>query len=238
MSPGPIDWSWDSNSSTDTTPFNVEDIPDGMELSLTAPATHTQNYTFYVFDHWSAGATEYDPGDADITFEVNEDLIAIAHYTAVISVDKTLDRCDNGLLSQPGYVVYDPNALPLKTGIYFGMIITVEGLADGIEDVRVEDGIGADLAPVYTSGTGAQTPETMGKGKKGATKCVWILGSMDTGDTDTLFITAYTGTNPKGKQQYASPGEHTLNSGPKVFFTYGGEDYMLQGPSITVDVVK
>jgi PKD repeat protein len=230
----PIDWSWDLNSSTDTTSFAVEDIPDGTELSLTAPATHTQNYTFYVFNHWSVGATDYDPNDVDITFEVNENLTAIAHYIPVITVDKTLDRCDDGSISNP----FDPNALPLKTSIYFGMIITVEGLADGIDNVRVEDGIGADLSPVYTSGPGVQTPEIMGKGKKGATKCVWILGSINDGETDTLYITAYTGTNPKGKQQYASPGEHTLNSGPKVFFTYDGEDYMLQGPSITVNVVK
>ena len=110
--------------------------------------------------------------------------------------------------------------------------------ADGIEDVRVEDGMGADLSPIYISGTGAQTPEKMGKGKMGATKCVWMLGSMNDEESDILNITAYTGTNAKGKQEYTSTGEHTLNSGPIVYFTYNGEDYMLQGPSITVNVIE
>jgi len=234
----PIDWSWDSNSSADTTPFDVEDIPDGTELSLTAPAMHTQNYTFYVFDHWSVGATDYDPGDVDITFDVNGDLTAIVHYTQVISVHKTLDRCDNGLIGLPGYVVYDPNALPFKTSIYFGMTIMVNAFADGIDDIRVEDGIGADLAVTALRGGSYYYTEHPGKGKNSATKCVWELYDMDDGDWESLGISAWTATNPKGKQQYASPGEHTLNSGPKVFFTYDGQDYMLQGPSITVNVVK
>ena len=234
----PVDWSWDWNGSTDTTPFDVEDIPDATELSLTAPATHTQNYTFYVFDHWSVGVTDYDRGDVDITFEVNEDLAAIAHYTAVITVDKTLDRCDNGLIGQPGYVVYDPNSLPFKTSIYFGMAITVEGLADGIQNIRVEDGIGADLVVTAISGGNYHYMEYPGKGKKSATKCVWELSDMNDGSSVFLGISVWTGTNPKGKQQYASAGEHTLNGGPKVFFTYDGEDYVLQGPSITVNVVR
>ena len=76
----PIDWSWDSNSSTDTTSFDITDIPDGTELSLTAPAMHTEGTTVYVFDHWSVGGTDYGIGDVDITFEVDEDLTAVAHY--------------------------------------------------------------------------------------------------------------------------------------------------------------
>lgn len=92
----PIPWAWDGdgNSGTDTTSFPIEDILDSSSLTLTAPMTHTESYTFYVFDYWSVDGTDYDdPVVNPVTFDVTEDLTATAHYTKVISVDKTLDRC-------------------------------------------------------------------------------------------------------------------------------------------------
>jgi hypothetical protein len=76
----PIAWAWNTSSSTSDTSFDIEDISSGTELSLTAPAMHTAGTTVYVFDHWSVGGTDYGAGDVNVTFEVNEDLVAVAHY--------------------------------------------------------------------------------------------------------------------------------------------------------------
>jgi len=73
-----------------------------------------------------------------------------------------------------------------------------------------------------------------------ATRLDWDIGDIVDGDvcTDfTLDIVVYTGKNPKDKQEYTSTGEHELNSGPQVYFTYDGELYMLQGPPVSVNVV-
>lgn len=52
-----------------------------------------------------------------------------------------------------------------------------------------------------------------------------------------LDIVVHTGLNPKDKQEYTSTGDHELNSGPEVWFTYNDTLYMLQGPLVTVTVV-
>ena len=145
----------------------------------------------------------------------------------------------------------DPNAIPLGTLVNFSMTITVHTHED-VTSVNVEDGIGADLAvtainsqsglfPMLKKTTQPLNSVTLAKrgGKMGATKVFWAIGDI-TGDdvcTDyTLDIDVVTWVNPKDKQEYTSPGDHYLNSGPEVWFTYNDTIYMLQGPSVMVIV--
>jgi hypothetical protein len=218
---------------TETTEFTLESILEGTELTLTAPATHTEVYP-YIFDHWSVNGTDPDTGEAEVTFAVTEDLIATAHYTMVISVNKEL-------------TLGDPDAVPLFTKVDFTMTITVHAYAE-VTDVYVEDGIGADLVvdspaigsyPDYPdTGQSVEVWKASTKGKMSATKIGWTIGEPTVSEDNTLDIVVYTGTNAKGKQEYTSTGTHYLNSGPKVYFTYDGTTYMLQGPSVMVTVVN
>jgi uncharacterized repeat protein (TIGR02543 family) len=228
----PVGWSWDVNSGTQTTSFDVEDIPDGAELALTAPNTHIEDYTFYVFEGWDTD----DDGVVDnitTSVTVNNDMTITAIYTPVIRVGNILDRCDNGEVSAP----YDPDALPLNTPIYFGIKITIHAY-ESIEDVRMEDGLGADLT-VTNPGEGTIREQT-GKGKNSVSSTIvdWNLGDMGSDMTLYKFLTVWTSTNPKGKQQYNKSGEHLVNSGPVVHFTYNDQDYELRGPSIMVNVIE
>jgi len=345
---------------TQTTPFTLESILEGTGVTLTAPATHEENYTFYVFDYWNVDETGYTAGQNEITFDVTEDVTATAHYTKVISVDKTLERCylpgpietvtvdandpsgttstatlesgktywfkasgtaeagdtiefdakysitkriigdtwtdsvsgyegwgltlldlqidsvspdwgafnpdhvywssqtgsgdpvaftfriydiyypnNSGSLTVEIYELCDCNAVPLGEEVYFDMTITVHAY-EVVTDVYVEDGIGADLvvdSPKTDTPAGV-TVWKAGKGKMGATKIGWTIGAPTPCVEETLDIVVHTGLNPRGKQEYTSTGEHELNSGPEVYFTYDGTVYMLQGPSVWVTVVE
>ncbi len=343
-------------------------IIEGTEVTLTATEmTVTQDYTFYVFDEWIVDGGSPTYYNSSVAFDVTEDVIATAHYTKVISVDKTLVdmTCDwpgdcwqlvdtvvvpsdgttvqsvitpasgwsyflkasgtymfwpnqphgpgtinaladaeysqrpidgnwedlpthildiavdganidwgtyngehvyyyeyTGTGTAASFSIYDnnyadnigfltveiyecdPNAIPLQTVVNFDMTITVhawDALTPGT-DIYVEDGIGADLVVVgFTASSGEADDfnpgNGKGKNKMSATKIGWTIDNPTVSIDYTLDIVVQTSKNPKGKQEYTSTGEHELNSGPIVYFTYAGTLYMLQGPPVTVTVV-
>lgn len=139
---------------------------------------------------------------------------------------------------------YDCEALPMQTEVTFDMTITVHAWDDLTPDtdIYVEDGIGADLVvDAYTQSSGNANDfkpgNGKGKNKMSATKIGWTIYDPEVCEDYTLDIVVHTGLNPKDKQEYTSTGEHELNSGPEVHFTYDGTLYILQGPSVMVTVV-
>ena len=362
----PIDWAYGSpyvaqegvTFDTEDTEFDLESIIEGTSLTLTAPTTHVEDSTFYVFDKWSwsVDVTVFSNPASD--FVITEDTTVTAHYTKVISVDKTLENCclptlietvdvpsnkatasnstatlesgksycfkaigwayagdtidfdakysitnritgdtwtddvsgytshgpelldlfvngssvdwgaysadhvysldfvgdgstvdflindihypnNTGSLAVEIYEACDPSALPLQTQLNFSMRITVHAYAE-VTEVTVKDGVGADLVVDSPTDGGAVTVGIPGKskGKMHATKIAWDIGSPDICEQYTLDIDVHTGLNPKDKQEYTSTGDHDLNSGPEVYFTYDGTPYMLQGPPVKVFVVE
>ena len=64
----------------------------------------------------------------------------------------------------------------------------------------------------------------------------WIIGPMSEGETQTIFLTVSTDTNPAGHQEYTSCGWYDLNSGATVKAMVGGTQYSAETPSIPIYV--
>ena len=139
---------------------------------------------------------------------------------------------DSGSLTVKIWEACDPDAIPLNTIVLFKMNITVHAYQT-VTDVTVMDGIGADLVLDTHSSYASVSHWKAGKGKMGATKVSWTIGGPTVCIDYELALYAYTGLNPRSKQEYTSTGDHDLNSGPIVYFTYDGTQYMLQGPPVT-----
>jgi len=80
-----IDWSYGEPyvgvTGSDTTPFTLESIIEGTEVTLTAPLTHSSGVNFYVFAVWDIDDTDQTTGDLDIILDVTADVTATAEYT-------------------------------------------------------------------------------------------------------------------------------------------------------------
>jgi len=238
----PVYWSWSGGSGTTSTPFTIIGITG--DLTLIAPSTHEEDYTFYVFSCWDLDGADQTAGVTTVI--VSTATTATAEYTKVLSVSK--DLIDDDTVPTPykfdgiTHIYVDPEHVPVFTEVYFDMTITVTPIAAGITDVTVKDGIGADLIlDSATPSAGSEGDAKAGKGKMGATIVTWTMSGDFTAE-QTLDLSVHTGLNSPGGpnkrapqyQEYTSPDTHDLNSGPVVYFTYGGNQYVLVGPPVTV----
>jgi hypothetical protein len=183
---------------------------------------------------------DWDPGDTT----VNSDHVYVIDYVPSTTGPISFKIWDDYYGDNSGSLtvkIYecDPDHIPLFTEVWFKMRITFHTYVGGVTGVVIKDGIGADLVlDEYVAIYGDVTWAKAGTGKMGATIVTWTIGNPRVCEDYTLDLTVHTGLNPKGKQEYTSPGPHCLNSGPVVYFTYDGTLYMLQGPSITVTAVS
>jgi len=245
-----IDWKNTTAQGTENTDHYTGFLLTGQsgELNLTAPQTWTEDYIFYVFDCWYIENDTYPSGylfpsgQNKVALSIAGETWAVACYIEVLGVDKELTDA----FLTPGHIPVDPDEVPLGTKVYFNMTITVYAFED-VTDVVVKDGIGADLV-LYGDYDPTVSYAKAGKSKTGmgATIVTWMIGPIAGGADMTLELDVYTGLNSpsNGKkhapqyQEYTSLGDHDLNSGPVVYFTYDGKQYMLQGPPVTVTVVE
>lgn len=226
-----VQWAFGATSATGTTPFNVAGV--SGELVLTAPLSHNQSHTLYVFEHWAVNETIYNT--ASIRFNVNASSMATAHYAKILSINKELRECYtiDGVTKVP----CEPNAVPNRTRVYFVMRITVHAYRS-VSNTTVKDGIGADLVlDGWVNSTGEVGYRTPGKGKMGATVVTWLIGTMGDSSEQTLDLFVHTGLNPKDKQEYTSSGRHNLNDGPDVHLNLNMAEYALKGPPVEITVV-
>ena len=163
-------------------------------------------------------------------------MTATAHYAVALTVGKALTECYT-ILDTGKEVACNPKEVPISTVVYFTMRITLHAYTP-VTAATVMDGIGADLAfDQAVPSSGVVATEKAGKGKMGATKVTWTKGDPVVSDGYTLDLYVYTRLNPKQKQQYTSTGIQYLNSGPEAYFAYEETQYVVQGPSIAVNVV-
>ena len=229
-----VGWANATHSGISTTTFTL--TGQSGDLDLDAPATYTPDGSvFYIFAQWIVDGTTYNT--PSITISITTDLEATAQYAKTLSISKTLAN-DAGVPTphdaNSQYV--DPSNVPLNTVVYFDMEIKVHFYTTAT-DVKVTDGIGADLvldsyAPSF--GDVVVGPPGKSKGKMHATKVVWTIGEPVVCEDCTLDLVVYTGLNPQNKQEYTSYGDHYLNSGPEVCFTYNGIQYDFTGNPVMV----
>jgi len=193
-------------------------------ITLTAPSPYIDPATgaVYLFAYWDVDGTSQGMGVDTIIVHMDAPHTATAYY--LVSINKELTS------GNPEVTV--------GTKVDFTMMITVHAYTE-VTGVTVTDGIGADLVVCSlsaSSGT-ATWAKASTKGKMSASIVTWSIGSPTICTDYMLDIAVHTGLNPQGKQEYTSPGDKYLNSGPVVYFTYDGTLYQLQGPKVTVTAV-
>jgi hypothetical protein len=154
--------------------------------------------------------------------------------------------------------------VPMHTRIYFTMVITVTNNSPGaIEGVIVKDNIAGDLELISAGGIIPTGPSTKKKkdnsevlvtpvgdvtvqwsGNTEKVHLSWDVGDMDPGASASLTVVVATdlnqgqGKKAEGKNEYTSPGEHTLNSGATAKGLIGDVEVNHKSNSISVNVVE
>jgi uncharacterized repeat protein (TIGR01451 family) len=180
--------------------------------------------------------------------EINGDFFAAddLQFDNILEVTKVLDSAQ----LYPDGDLLDADALPMFTDIQFNLIITVTNNGDDpITGIVLKDNLGADLEIHGGTFSQGDLPQvTTSKAKKSPQQRIeWSLGDLAAGETATLTLVVSTDINPgnsssknpkPGKQEYTSPGEHTLNSGASAKGMLGELEVCGSSDSIVVNVVE
>ncbi|MCK4758045.1 MAG: PKD domain-containing protein, partial [Thermoplasmata archaeon] len=133
-----------------------------------------------------------------------------------------------------------PDVVETHTKYGWTLRITVSNIGDSdAQDVVMHDVLPAELELVaFTKSTGTFTFKQNGGGQMGSTALTWEIGTMVSGQSETLDIVISTRLNPAGKQEFTSPGTYSLNDGAWVtgFDAITGEG-LLAGPTPNITVV-
>jgi hypothetical protein len=230
--------------------------PDLLDLKVDGSFVNWGSYSsshVYKMDHIGTGSTVsfqiYDiDGGTNNTGELTVKILAtpVMVSTAIISGPESVE-------------VGEPNCWEIE--------ITVQAKYADVNDVVVQDGMGADLdvnevnaEPVvpqlvrkkdtWTDSTGDITLTKKGKmkdvtkkgGTMGATMVTWDVGDLTAGGSDTLVVRVCTGLNPNDKQEFTSAEEnHELDGGASATYLYGDPELEYESPEtipVTVDVVE
>ncbi|MBW1744341.1 MAG: hypothetical protein JRJ47_13075 [Deltaproteobacteria bacterium] len=130
--------------------------------------------------------------------------------------------------------------------------ITFEAMYADVEDVIVQDGMGADLDEIELDdtaverdaynvpvNTGTADLVKSGKGKMGSSLVIWDVGDLLDGQSATLVVTVTTGFNAKRKHSFTSAeDDHALDGGASATYWYDELEYETpETTPLTVDVV-
>jgi uncharacterized repeat protein (TIGR01451 family) len=139
-----------------------------------------------------------------------------------------------------------PDRVPLFTLEEWTFTYIVKNNYDyTMTDVRVKDRFGADL-DMNTDPYDADNPQgywasagtfsvSFNRGKMKQPRFNWNIENLAPGESVMLQVTVQTDKNPKGKQEYTSPGVHILSSGATMKWTdEDGTQWSMKTTQITV----
>jgi hypothetical protein len=135
----------------------------------------------------------------------------------------------------------------------WNITINIYGGPVDVENVVVQDGMGADLDDIQlvscTKGGVVIAEKSVGKGKHKmrATMVTWDVGNLGAGDNETLVVTVTTGYNPLRNHKFQPKHEftsadpaHELDGGASATYWYGDpllEYETLETISLVVEVI-
>lgn len=118
-------------------------------------------------------------------------------------------------------------------------IVISNDLSTTMTDVVVKDNLAAELAINMTFGfhktKGSVSYYTTGRSEK--VHLTWQVGDLAPGERVVLWFKVFTDMNPAGRQEYTSPGEYDLNSGPVMKYNVDGVQDSLELNAITITVL-
>jgi len=183
--------------------------------------------------HNANGMTNWDDGE-DIVLDLNND-----GFYGIASVVDTQTYIHHGWIQRPGqlismlgvassgddivwkkvkYVDEDGDGI-IEVGelVYFLVVIQVNNPSgENWEGVHVKDRFGAELGVEVAPVSSGETVDLNFKGKSDKVFLEWNVGDLDSGDTASLVLFAWTDTDPGGNQSYTECCWHEFNSGVTV----------------------
>jgi len=139
-------------------------------------------------------------------------------------------------------IISGPDPVTVGVEATWEIEITVTVSGGDVEDVVVQDGMGADLDDIVlgTPSQGTANAAKRGKGRMGATMVTWDVGDLIDGATETLVVSVTTGVNPQGKHEFTSPDlEHELDGGASATYWYEDTEYeSLETAPVSVEVIE
>jgi len=139
-------------------------------------------------------------------------------------------------------IISGPDPVTVGVEATWEIEITVTVSGGDVQDVVVQDGMGADLDDIVlgTPSQGTANAAKRGKGRMGATMVTWDVGDLIDGATETLVVSVTTGVNPRGKHEFTSPDlEHELDGGASATYWYEDTEYeSLETAPVSVEVIE
>ena len=128
----------------------------------------------------------------------------------------------------------------LETGENIVWSITIYVYNDGdsdMTDMVVTDNLGAEFEIDKIKKVTQGTVDWYTKGKSEKVHLTWDVGTLLEGEGAWLSFRMSTDLNPAGKQEFTSPGEYWLNSGPTAKWYVNGKKHSEEIPPIMITVL-
>jgi len=104
-------------------------------------------------------------------------------------------------------------------------------------DIVVTDNLAAELEIDSLDQVTQGTVSWYTTGKSEKVHLTWDVGTLTPETAAYILFKVSTDLNPSGKQEYTSPGEYELNSGPTVKYRVNGVQYSFEIPPIMITVL-
>ncbi len=146
--------------------------------------------------------------------------LAMLTFAAVVlfegvAIGQELPNVEDPVLDISKTMISGDTIVPKKTLVYWQLQIDVS-YADSTDptNVYVSDTLPAELELINTTVT---TGSASIADKKGSTKITWDIGTMSSGDSETLTMWIATTKLPNGKRyHFTRSGEYNINDGASV----------------------
>lgn len=129
--------------------------------------------------------------------------------------------------------------VPVGERVEWHVIWTVKNTtAFPVQNVELRNNYSAEIVVDQRSVNGSRGEVDIRRlgGGYGATRVYWSIGTLQGGSSASLSFRIHTGTNPKGKQHYADPGDYCLDSALTIRWKHGSKS--LQCIPVRVDDKK
>jgi hypothetical protein len=124
-----------------------------------------------------------------------------------------------------------------EESVWLTTIYLINDQGAPMTDVVVKDNLGGELEIDSFVWISKGDVTLITKGATNKIQLTWNVGDLALGEMAWLVFYVSTDTNPAGKQEYTSPGDYWLNSGPTMKYKIYGVQGSLEMPPIPVTVL-
>jgi hypothetical protein len=164
--------------------------------------------------------------------------VTLSKYILYSGYDLPVEhRCGSNIYAPGHYTSSDMENLQLFTPYEWWVRIRVDAL-DTINIVELTDGFGGEFGVCvvdWEGGNSSQTPVTQASETSGKVSLSWNIGTIENGESATLWLHIWTDHNSVGKQEFTTFGNHYLNYGAVAKWAVEGIEYSASTDRLVVN---